>query len=79
MSHSKEKQVNGVLDVPNFNSDADLLDDELLSSELRKLDEDFQKNMMRAKKVFDSRMGNLQRTKHEREAPRDRRLPRARA
>lgn len=68
MSHSKEKQVNGVLDVPNFNSDADLLDDELLSSELRKLDEDFQKNMMRAKKVFDSRMGNLQRTKHEREA-----------
>lgn len=36
--------------------------------ELRKLDEDFQKNLQRAKKVFDNRMDNLQRSQIEREA-----------
>jgi hypothetical protein len=43
-------------------------DDELLSEELRKLDEDFQRNIQRAKKVFDNRMDNLQRSQVEREA-----------
>lgn len=43
-------------------------DDEELASEIRKLDEDFQKNMQRAKRVFDSRMDNLQRSQIEREA-----------
>ena len=36
--------------------------------ELRKLDEDFQRNLQRAKKVFDNRMDNLQRSQIEREA-----------
>ncbi|CAB9508573.1 Probable serine/threonine-protein kinase WNK5 [Seminavis robusta] len=36
--------------------------------ELRKLDEDFHKNLQRAKKVFDNRMDNLQRSQIEREA-----------
>lgn len=35
---------------------------------MRKLDEDFQKNLQRAKKVFDNRMDNLQRSQIEREA-----------
>jgi len=39
-----------------------------LKEEMRRLDEDFQKNMLRAQKVFDSRMDNLQRSKEEREA-----------
>lgn len=38
------------------------------NDELRKLDEDFQKNLQRAKKVFDNRMDNLQRNQIEREA-----------
>jgi hypothetical protein len=53
--------------VPAIGDDADLLDDELLDSELRNLDEDFKKNMMRAKKVFDSRMDNMQRFHYQRE------------
>lgn len=39
-----------------------------IEMELRKLDEDFQKNLERAKKVFDNRMDNLQRSQVEREA-----------
>ena len=54
--------------VPSIDNDEDLLNDELMASELRKLDEDFQKTVMRAKKVFDTRMDNLQRTQHQREA-----------
>ena len=38
------------------------------NEELRKLDADFQKNLQRAKKVFDNRMDNLQRSQIEREA-----------
>jgi len=37
-------------------------------SELRKLEEEFQRNLQRAKKVFDNRMDNLQRSQIEREA-----------
>ena len=47
--------------------DDENLDDQVLKSELRKLDEDFKKNMMRAKKVFVNRMDNLQRTQYQRE------------
>jgi hypothetical protein len=51
----------GVCEVPDD-------DDDLCTEELRKLDEDFKKNMMRAKKVFVNRMDNLQRTQVQREA-----------
>ena len=44
------------------------LDDETMMQELRNLDEDFNKNMMRAKKVFVSRMDNIQRIQYQREA-----------
>jgi len=43
------------------------LDEEELA-ELRRLDEEMQKTMLRAKKVFVNRMDNLQRTQSEREA-----------
>jgi len=42
--------------------------DDDVREELRKLDEDFQKNLQRAKKVFYNRMDNLQRCQIEREA-----------
>ena len=48
--------------------DSDSDDDEELKAELRKLDEDYQKNLQRAKKVYDNRMDNLQRSQIEREA-----------
>lgn len=38
------------------------------SEELRRLEEDYQKNLLRAKKAFYTRMDNLQRSKEEREA-----------
>ena len=65
---AKETYINGVLGEPVIDYSDDLLDDETLLAELRKLDEDFKKNVMRAKKVFDSRMDNLQRTQYQREA-----------
>ena len=48
--------------------DSDDEDDVDVADELRKLDEDFQKNLERAKKVFVNRMDNLQRSQIEREA-----------
>ena len=42
-------------------------EEDSVSEELRRLDEDFQKNFTRAQKVFDSRMDNLQRSKLEKE------------
>ncbi len=48
------------------NNDADS-DEEESDDELRKLDQDFQKNLQRARKVYDSRMDSLQRCKVERE------------
>ncbi len=47
-------------------NDADS-DEEESDDELRKLDQDFQKNLQRARKVYDSRMDSLQRCKVERE------------
>ena len=43
------------------------IEDEDVEEELRKLEEDFQKSLQRATKVFDSRMGNLQRSQVEKE------------
>jgi WNK lysine deficient protein kinase len=43
-------------------------DDEVVKEELRRLEENYQKNLMRAQKVFDNRMDNLQRSKLEKEA-----------
>jgi WNK lysine deficient protein kinase len=56
--------------LPMDNWSDEELDEEgdLCAEELRKLDEDFKKNMMRAKKVFVNRMDNLQRTQVQREA-----------
>lgn len=49
-------------------NDIDSDDDEVVDEELRKLEEDYQKNLQRAQKVFDNRMDNLQRSQIEREA-----------
>jgi WNK lysine deficient protein kinase len=65
---SQDNHMGGVLGVLSTESDDDFLDDELRAAELRKVDEDFKKNVMRAKKVFDARMDNLQRTQVQREA-----------
>ena len=51
-----------------FEGDSDDDDYVDVADDLRKLDEDFQKNLERAKKVFDNRMDNLQRSQIEREA-----------
>jgi hypothetical protein len=59
------------MDESIFHSEEDVSDDDdqtALKEEMRRLDEDFKKNMLRAQKVFDSRMDNLQRSKEEREA-----------
>lgn len=42
-------------------------DDEDIQAELRKLEENYERNLERAKKVFDSRMVNLQRSQKEKE------------
>lgn len=54
----------GDLEVSASEMDSD--DEE--TEELRRLDEDFQKNLQRARKVFYNRMDNLQRSQVEREA-----------
>ena len=60
--------TSSVADADDSNSDVDSDDEEGMSDELRKLDEDFKKNLQRAKKVFYNRMDNLQRSQVEREA-----------
>ena len=42
-------------------------DDEDIQAELRRLEEEYERNLERAKKVFDSRMVNLQRSQKEKE------------
>ena len=64
---STEAHVNGVLGAPAIDTNADVVD-ESLASELRELEEEYQKSIMRAKKVFDSRMDNMQRMHFQREA-----------
>ena len=53
---------------PLVGDDLESDEEDDLSDEIRQLDEDFQKNLQRAKKVFDNRMDNLQRSQIEREA-----------
>jgi hypothetical protein len=69
---SQNEQVNGVLEVPamdrvGLSSSSDEMDEER-AEELRMLDEEFNKTVIRAKKVFGSRMDNITRLQHEREA-----------
>jgi WNK lysine deficient protein kinase len=69
---SQDEQVNGVYEALSMDRQR-LLEsfdpaDEELAAELRKLDQDFKKTVMRAKKVFDSRMDNMTRLQHQREA-----------
>ncbi|KAL3940782.1 MAG: hypothetical protein SGBAC_004740 [Bacillariaceae sp.] len=64
--------MNGTHQLPvmerlNASSESDQIDEEL-AVELRKLDEEFKKTVSRAKKVFDSRMDNMARLQHQREA-----------
>ena len=59
-----------VADTQSAHSEGDSDDEDAVdvADELRKLDEDFQKNLERATKVFVNRMDNLQRSQVEREA-----------
>jgi hypothetical protein len=66
-SGSSDAQADGDTEKPPFDLEEDL-DDETMMQELRTLDDDFKKNMMRAKKVFVSRMDNIQRIQYQREA-----------
>jgi WNK lysine deficient protein kinase len=54
--------------LPDPDLDAVSEGDPDLEEEIRKLNEEFNKNLLRAKKVFDNRMDNLQRSQIEREA-----------
>lgn len=63
----QDSLVDGVLGAPTMTTVSHQLDEEL-AVELRKLDEEYQKTVSRAKKVFDSRMDNMTRLQHEREA-----------
>lgn len=54
--------------LPETNNDDENDCEDCLETELRKVDEDFHKNVSRARKVFDSRMENLQRTQTQRES-----------
>jgi WNK lysine deficient protein kinase len=78
VSHSNQEnsdESNGESDLKAGSSDvtagsdtdADEDDDEI-AAELRRLDEEMERNLQRAKKVFDSRMDSLQRSQVEREA-----------
>ena len=64
---NQDLPIGTFLEVQSIDAD-DLGDDAIMLAELKKLDEDFKKNMMISKKVFDTRMDNLQRTQHQREA-----------
>lgn len=68
----KRRLLNGA-STSSLDDDDDLDDfaaeaEDEVSAELRKLAEDYQKNLHRAKKVFDNRMDSLQRNQIEREA-----------
>lgn len=63
-----KKKMNGVHEVVSADSEDEDLNDDKLAAELRKLDEDFEKTMARAQKVFDTRMDTLSRTQVQREA-----------
>ena len=67
MTASTAQQSNDGLD-PEEMMELDRAVDSDLEDEMRKLEEDYQKNLQRMKKVFDNRMDNLQRSQIEREA-----------
>jgi hypothetical protein len=78
MSSNSEKRqpLNGSSTSSSFDDgDFEETDDEV-HAELRKLGEDFQKNLLRAKKVFDNRMDSLQRSQVEREVQHQKTLDR---
>ena len=65
----KDTAVTSGSSVGDFEvSASELGSDDEEAEEIRRLDEDFQKNLQRAKKVFYNRMDNLQRSQVEREA-----------
>jgi hypothetical protein len=64
----RQSEPSGALEELIMNISGEESVDEMCAEELRQLDEDFQKNLMRAKKVFASRMDNLVRTQSQREA-----------
>ena len=64
---SESDHIGGVLGVSSTDNEDDDFNDEKLAAELRKLDQDFQKTMARAQKVFDTRMDTLSRTQVQRE------------
>jgi len=71
-------QMNGIhsltaMERLNASSESGQMDEELVA-ELRKLDEEYKKTVSRAKKVFDSRMDNMARLQHQREAQHQRTL-----
>lgn len=70
--HSREDSQNesiGALEGLSIDTTGDdEQSDEICAAELRKLDQDFENNLKRAKKVFVNRMDNLQRTQVQREA-----------
>ena len=64
-AHVVENQTGRAVDAALDETDDE--GKESVKEELRLLDEEFQKNVVRARKVFDSRMDNLQRSKQEKE------------
>jgi hypothetical protein len=72
----KRQPLNGSSTSSSFDEgDFEDTDDEV-NAELRKLGDDFQKNLLRAKKVFDNRMDSLQRSQVEREVQHQKTLER---
>jgi hypothetical protein len=72
----KRQPLNGSTSSSSLDEgDFEDTDDEV-NAELRKLGEDFQKNLLRAKKVFDNRMDSLQRSQVEREVQHQKTLER---
>jgi hypothetical protein len=73
-NNEKRQPLNGKsnsFDADDFGESSDEV-----NAEIRKIDEDFQKNLLRAKKVFDSRMDSLQRSQVEREVQHQKTLER---
>jgi hypothetical protein len=72
----KRQPLNGSSTSSSFDEAYFEETDDEVNAELRKLGEDFQKNLLRAKKVFDNRMDSLQRSQVEREVQHQKTLER---
>jgi len=68
LGNSKASHAQSALLYVNSSNEVGDDIDEDVDHELRQLDEDYQKNIQRAMKVYNSRMDNLQRSQVEREA-----------